>query len=78
MLAQSCGSKVGKVIQSEEIKRGVRASGLYGDYDYGDYGAFAVAAAEAGELGEAAEPASRVAANRRVVFLKYRIRYELI
>lgn len=78
-LAQACDRNVGKVLEIEEFKKGIRGSGSYGDYDYGDNDPFLALAApaKASSLGEA-EPASSLERNTRIVYLKYRVKYELL
>ena len=72
---------MGKPIEIQEFKRGVRRSGSYGDYDYGDYEGITIAAASASVLseneGEYENPAARIEGNNRIVFIKYRIKYEI-
>lgn len=78
-LAEAAGSRVGQVLQIEEIKKGVRASGSYGDYDYGDYGSFAVGMAAGGSAeGYDDEPAARLERSSRTIFVKYRVKYALL
>ncbi len=78
ILADACGKKVGNVLEIQETKRGVRGSGSYGDYDWGDYNEITLAAAAAASSDDLEEPAARIEGNKRTVFLKYRIKYELI
>ena len=81
LLASATGVCVGKPIEIQEFKRGVRRSGSYGDYDYGDYEGITIAAASASVLseneGEYENPAARIEGNNRIVFIKYRIKYEI-
>ena len=79
ILAEACKRKVGEAIFIKEIFRGVRGSGSFGDYDYGDYQGMAVAAGPiASPGGYQGDPAARIGGNQRVVYVKYRIKYQLI
>lgn len=78
ILSSACGREVGKAIEITEHKRDVRGAGSYGDYDFGDYAAVSVGApAAAAILEEPAEPAARLVGNKRTIFVKYLIKYEL-
>lgn len=77
-LAESSGCKVGKVLEIQEMNKGIRGSGSYGDYDYGD-GMYAMAVAGGSVTDDYdVDPASRLQSNARIVTLKYRFKYQLV
>lgn len=77
-LAVSSGCKVGKVLEIQEMNKGIRGSGSYGDYDYGD-GMFAMVAAGGSVADDYdVDPAARLQSNARIVTLKYRVKYQLM
>jgi hypothetical protein len=83
-LAKATGVSVGNPLEIEEFKRGTRGSGSYGDYDYGDYQGITIASAAAVGAGDISKggdnsevPPARIEGNRRTIFVKYRIKYEI-
>lgn len=77
VLAKACGTEVGKVLEIQELSRGVRGSGSYGDHDFGDYHGIALATGSRAGDSEYDDPATRIEGNRRVVYMKYRVKYQL-
>lgn len=76
LLAQASGVKIQDVLIVQETSRSVRASGAYGDYDWGDASAFTAAAGDLGaEDTLELEPSSRISASTRTVTIKYRVRF---
>ena len=78
LLAQAAGAQIQAVLVVQETNRSVRASGSYGDYDWGDSSALFAGAGEAGGVEELElEPSSRISANTRIITVTYRVRFSI-
>lgn len=79
VLARSLGVTVGKALIIQETNRSVRGSGSYGDHDWGGSGMFLETSF--GEAGSAEpleiEPASRISDSKRIVTIKYKVKFAL-
>ncbi len=80
-LAATMTGKLGKVIHCEEGAWAKRNSGFSGDEDWGgDYSRFAMGGGiiMAGPAGAAAEPEAELQKPTRTIFVKCRVRFELL
>ncbi len=66
---------VGSPIEIQEIYKGVRASGNYGDSDWG--GVYTVACASPRSINDEVDNEVQLKGNERVVYLRYRIKFAL-
>ncbi len=75
-LADAFNMEVGSPIEIEEIDKGVRASGNYGDNDWG--GVYAGACGSARSVSNEMADEVQLKGNERVVYLRYRIKFALV
>lgn len=75
-LADAFNMDVGSPIEIQEIDKGVRASGNYGDNDWG--GVYAVACGSSRSVNNEMLDEVQLKGNERVIYLRYRIKFALI
>lgn len=74
-LAEAFNMDVGSPIEIQEIDKGSRASGNYGDSDWG--GVYTVACASPRSINDEVDNEVQLKGNERVIYLRYRIKFAL-
>lgn len=76
-LADAFNMDVGTPIEIQEIEKGVRASGNYGDYDWGGVNAVPCCLGSRSDDNEMMDEV-QLKGNERIIYLRYRVKFALV